>query len=123
MRKCARSMLIALIWMGVASATALQDPTSGQEADCPRISVSCGDAQPDETIPITFSASVIGGKPIREVSYCWTVVGGTIKRGQGTSVIEVEARGRDRQGLTAAVNIGGFDPKCAHTASCSTPIP
>ena len=116
-------MLVALAWMAVASGTALQGPISGQEADCPRISVSCGDAQPDETIPITFKASVIGGKPIREVSYCWTVVGGTIKRRQGTAVIEVEAKGRDRQGLTAAVNIGGFDPKCAHTASCSTPIP
>jgi hypothetical protein len=114
---------MALVWMCIASATALQGPTSGQDADCPRISVSCGEARPDETIPITFSAGVTGGRPIREVSYCWTVSGGTIKRGQGTAVIEVEARGRDRQGLTAAVNIGGFDPKCAHAASCSTPIP
>jgi len=117
MRKRARSMFIALIWIGVASATALQGPTPGQEADCPTISVSCGEAQPDETIPITFNASVVGGKSIREVSYCWTVVGRTIKRGQGTAGIEVEARGRDRQGLTATVNISGFDPKCAHTAS------
>ncbi len=123
MRKRARSILITLVWMGVASASALQGLTPGQGADCPRISVSCGDARPEETTPITFSASVTGGKPTREVSYCWTVVGGTIKRGQGTAVIEVEARGRDRQGVTAAVNIGGFDPQCAHTASCSTPVP
>ena len=116
-------MLIALIWMGMASAIAHQSPTPGQEADCPTISVSCGEAHRDETIPITFNASVIGAKPIREVSYCWTVSAGTIKRGQGTAVIEVEARGRDRQGLTATVSIGGFDPKCAHTASCSTPLP
>jgi len=116
------SMLIAVIWLGVACASALQGTTPGQESDCPSISVSC-DAEPDETLPITFNANVIGGKPFREVSYAWTVVGGTIKKGQGTAVIEVEAKGRDRQALTATVDIAGFDPKCAHVASCSTPIP
>jgi len=116
-------MLIALVWMGVASATTLQSPTSSQEEVCPTISVSCGDAKPEETTPITFSASVKGGKPTGQLSYCWTVARGTIKSGQGTAVIEVEAKGQDRQALTGVVNIGGFDPKCAHTASCSTPIP
>ena len=116
------SILIALVCVGVASPSTLQGPTSSQ-ADCPHISVSCGDARPEETQPITFSAIITGGKPSGEVSYCWTVAGGTIKSGQGTAIIEVEATGRDRQGLTAAVDIGGFDPHCAHTASCSTPIP
>lgn len=116
-------MLVVLVWIGVGSATAIEGPIPSQGADCPKISVICGEPQPDETIPLTFSASVIGGKPTREVTYCWTVVRGAIKRGQGTKVLEVEAKGRDRQALTALVNIGGFDPKCAHTASCSTAIP
>ena len=116
-------MLIGLVWIGVASATTLQGPTPAEEGDCPRISVSCADAHPDETAPITFKANVTGGKRTRQISYCWKVSAGTIKSGQGTAVIEVEASGRDRQGLNAVVNIGGFDAKCARNASCSTPLP
>ena len=123
MRKRARSMLIGLVWIGIASATALQGPTTTPEGDCPRISVSCGDAHSGESTPITFRASVTGGKPTRQISYCWTVSAGTIKSGQGTPVIEVEASGRDRQGLNAVINIGGFDSKCASNASCATPLP
>ena len=117
------SLLIALLWIGIASTFALQAFTDNQGSDCPRISVTCPDPGHEENTPIRFSASVTGGKPTRELSYCWTVSRGTINKGQGTAVIEVEATGADREGLTATVDIGGFDPKCAHTASCSTAIP
>ena len=78
---------------------------------------------PSRNTPIRFSASVTGGKPTRELSYCWTVSKGTIIKGQGTAVIEVETRGKDREGLTATVDIGGLDPNCAHIVSCSSAIP
>ena len=43
--------------------------------------------------------------------------------GDSENVIEVEATGMDREGLTATVEIGGFDPLCARVASCSMAIP
>jgi len=97
--------------------------TENQIQDCPRISVTCPDAGRGGNTPIRFSASVTGGKPMSELSYGWSVSKGTISQGQGTAVIEVEATGMDREGLTATVEIGGFDPLCARVASCSMAIP
>ncbi len=116
------SFLIFLLLISVATVYALKALTQDQGQDCPRISVTCLDAGPGENAPIRFNASVTGGQPTSEVSYCWTITRGTIKKGQGTAEIEIEAKGADRKGLTATVDIGGFDPKCGHTASCSTMV-
>ena len=66
---------------------------------------------------------LIGGKPRFEVSYNWSVSRGTISFGQGTAVIEVEVTGVDLEGLTASVEINGFEPNCNRVASCSMAIP
>ena len=123
MRKRFPSILFALLWIGIIPAFALHAFSDNQAPDCPRVSVTCPDAVRPENTPIRFSASVTGGKPTRELSYCWTVSKGTIIKGQGTAVIEVEAKGKDREGLTATVDIGGLDPSCAHIVSCSSAIP
>jgi hypothetical protein len=94
-----------------------------QIQDCPSITVTCPDAGPGGNTPIRFKASVIGGKPRFEVSYNWSVSKGTIGFGQGTAVIEVEVTGMDLEGLTATVEISGFDPNCNRVASCSMAIP
>ena len=94
-----------------------------QIQDCPRISVTCPDAGRGGNTPIRFKASVIGGKPRSEVSYNWSVSKGTISQGQGTAVIEVEVTGIDLEGLTATVEISGFEPNCNRVASCSMAIP
>jgi hypothetical protein len=94
-----------------------------QIPDCPAISVTCPDAGRGGNTPIRFKASVIGGKPRSEVSYNWSVTKGTISLGQGTAVIEVDVTGVDLEGLTATVEINGFEPNCHRVASCSTAIP
>ena len=94
-----------------------------QIQDCPRISVSCPDEVRVGNAPIRFQASATGAKPGSEISYNWSVSKGTISRGQGTAVIEVEVTGTDLEGLTATVEVNGFDPNCARVASCSVAIP
>ena len=102
----------------------LQPPVKqNQIPDCPSISVSCPDAGPGGKTLIKFKASVIGGKPVSEVSYNWSVSKGTISFGQGTAVIEVDVTGIDLEGLTATVEVGGVDPNCNRAASCSLAIP
>ncbi len=88
---------------------------------CPAIAVSCTDAV-NEGEPITFSASVTGGAPDLVPTYDWSVSAGTITSGQGTPTITVDTTGLGGQTVTATVEIGGVDPACARTASCSTQV-
>jgi hypothetical protein len=92
-----------------------------QIQDCPIISVTCPDVTHGGNTPIRIRASVTGGKPMGELSYNWTISKGTISQGQGTAAIEVT--GMDLEGLTAVVEINGFEPNCARVASCSVTIP
>ena len=102
----------------------LQVPVKqNQIQDCPTISVTCPDAGRGGNTPIRFKASATGGKPRSEVSYNWSVSKGTISQGQGTAVIEVEVTGVNLEGLTATVEINGFEPNCNRVASCSIAIP
>lgn len=102
----------------------LQEPVKqNQIQDCPRISVTCPDAGRVGNTSIRFKASVTDGKPRSEVSYNWSVSKGTITQGQGTAVIEVEVTGVELEGLTATVEVNGFDPDCNRVASCSMAIP
>ncbi len=88
-------------------------------APCPTISVSCPADVPQDS-PITFTASVVGEAP--SVTYNWSVSAGTITSGQGTSSIQVDTTGLGGQTVTATVEVGGLDPACARTASCSTQV-
>jgi hypothetical protein len=102
----------------------LQPPVKQIEIpDCPRISVSCPEVDSGGNTLIRFKASVIGGKPMSEVSFNWSVSKGTISQGQGTAVIGVDVTGVDLEGLTATVELGGFDPNCNRAASCAMAIP
>jgi hypothetical protein len=86
---------------------------------CPTVSVSCP-SEVDAGQPITFTASVAGeGAP--SPTYNWSVSAGTISSGQGTSTITVDTSGV-AQSVTATVTIGGLDPTCNATASCSTGV-
>jgi hypothetical protein len=85
---------------------------------CPTISVSCP-ADVDQGAPITFTASVGGDM---NVTYNWSVSAGTISGGQGTSSITVDTTGIGGQTVTATVELGGLDPSCSRTASCSTSV-
>jgi hypothetical protein len=85
---------------------------------CPTVSVSCpSDVQPGS--PITFTSSVSSDQT---VTYNWSVSAGTISSGQGTSSITVDTTGLGGQTVTATLELGGLDPACSRTASCSTAV-
>jgi hypothetical protein len=90
---------------------------------CPTVSVSCP-SDVEQGSPVTFSSSVSSSV---SVTYNWSVSAGTISGGQGTSSITVDTAGLGGQTVTATVELGGLDPSCSRTASCTTgvkaPIP
>ncbi len=85
---------------------------------CPTVSVSCP-SDVDQGSPITFTASVSSDQ---SVTYNWSVSAGTISSGQGTSSITVDTAGLGGQSVTATLELGGLDPACSRTASCTTSI-
>jgi hypothetical protein len=88
---------------------------------CPTINVTCP-PEVAETGTVTFTATFTQGTPHVTETYNWTVSAGTITAGQGTPSITVSAAGAGGQTITATVEIGGIDPSCTKTASCSTPV-
>lgn len=89
---------------------------TGCKPPCPTVSVSCP-SDVDQGSPITFSSSSADN-----VTYNWSVSAGTISSGQGTSSITVNTEGLGGQTVTATVELGGLDPSCSRTASCTTGI-
>jgi hypothetical protein len=85
---------------------------------CPTVSVSCPSSVPLGTA-ITYNASTSSSA---NVTYNWSVSAGTITSGQGTSSITVDTAGLGGQTVTATVDVGGLDPSCSKTASCSTSV-
>jgi hypothetical protein len=88
------------------------------KAPCPTVSVSCPSSV-DPGSAITFSSSLSSSA---NVTYNWSVSAGTISSGQGTSSITVDTAGLGGQTVTATVEVGGLDPACSRTASCSTSV-
>ena len=88
---------------------------------CPTVTVSCADSV-QEGAPATFTAKYTPGTPPVSPTYNWTVSAGTITSGQGTDTITVDTAGKGGQTITATVELGGLDPSCGRTASCSTPV-
>ncbi len=91
---------------------------TGCRPPCPTVSVSCPANVPQGS-PITFTASVSGDM---NVTYNWSVSAGTISGGQGTSSISVDTASLGGQTVTATVELGGLDPSCSRTASCTTGV-
>lgn len=88
---------------------------------CPNVSVSCP-SEVDAGQSLTFNASVTGGPSSLMPTYNWSVSAGTITGGQGTSSITVDTAGLGGQTVTATVEVGGVEPACGRTASCSTSV-
>ena len=88
---------------------------------CPTVNVTCP-SDVSEGGSITFTANFTPGTPQVTPTYNWTVSAGTITSGQGTSAITVDTKGLGGQTVTATVELGGVDPTCGRTASCSTPV-
>ena len=88
---------------------------------CPTVNVSCPDTV-DAGSPVTFTANVSGGDPNVTPTFNWSVSAGTISSGQGTSSITVDTTGLSGQTITATVDIGGLEPSCTRTASCTASV-
>ncbi|MDQ1707226.1 MAG: hypothetical protein QOJ88_437, partial [Pyrinomonadaceae bacterium] len=90
----------------------------GCRPPCPAVSVSCP-ASVAQGAPLTFTAAVNADA---NVTYNWSVSAGTISSGQGTSSITVDTTALGGQSVTATVELGGLDPSCSRTASCTTSV-
>ncbi|HJQ30954.1 MAG TPA: hypothetical protein VJ866_02175 [Pyrinomonadaceae bacterium] len=97
------------------SARSLPIPTP---TSCPVVDVSCpGVLKPGE--PMTFTATISGGDPAVTPTFKWTVSGGTITSGQGTSSITVHSGDDSRRSVTATVDVGGYVRECDVSGSCT----
>lgn len=124
MRRCPSLLSLPFLVLLLANVSVAQSvnpsPTPSPEICdpekvCPRISVSCPSAS---NLSVEFTVSMSGGDPNAKPTYNWKVSSGVITEGQGTSTIKV---GLDSyQTVTATLRVGGFDPICPTTASCST---
>jgi hypothetical protein len=88
---------------------------------CPTVTVTCPDSV-EAGKPATFTANFSQGTPSVSETYNWTVSAGTITSGQGTSSITVDTAGVSGGSITATVEVGGVDPSCNRTASCTVQV-
>jgi hypothetical protein len=92
--------------------------------ECPQLQVVCP-TQIELGQPVVFDSLVSGTIGSSPLVYNWTVSGGTIIEGQGTSSIKVNASGLEGQTLMASASLAGYpassNARCS--ASCSTQIP
>ena len=90
---------------------------------CPIVKVSCP-TQLDKSKPFVFSVVIEGiGRHYTSPSFYWKLNAGRIVEGQYGRKIKATttgAMGFDQ--ITATVEVGGFDPSCFTTESCSTKI-
>ncbi len=97
-------------------------PTPTPAPPCPTITVDCPTSITQQGAPVTFTANVSGGDPNVTPTFNWTVSAGTISSGQGTSSITVDTANTGGQTITATAEVGGIDPSCNRSASCSSQI-
>jgi hypothetical protein len=88
---------------------------------CPTVTVSCPDSVMDGS-SANISATVVTAGTPPVATYNWSVSAGTITSGQGTSSITVDTTGKGGSSITATVEVGGPDPSCTRTWSCSVPV-
>jgi hypothetical protein len=85
---------------------------------CPITSVSCpSDLEVGK--PVEFKSTIIGADPEAKLTYTWEVAGGELAEGQGTTAIKVNVTRSPGPTVGAYLRVGGLDPMCDTTASCS----
>lgn len=105
-----------------ASTTVLVVPCPPPPPICPSISIVCPTTLGVDQ-PLTFSANVASGTPGVTPTYDWTVSGGTITAGQGTSSITVDTKGLAGQTVKATLSMGGYNLDCSASCSVQMPVP
>lgn len=92
------------------AALLLAIPAFGQ---CPTVKVTGPSTDMKAGDPATFTVNVSGGDTRVSPTYNWSVSGGIIESGQGTSVIQLDTSGQDGQSITASVDVGGYMRSCS----------
>jgi len=90
---------------------------------CPVIKVSCPE-ELEKSKPFVFSVLIEGkGEQYQPPSFHWTLNAGRIVKGQDSREIEAITTGANGfDGITATVEVRGFEPACPMTGSCTTKI-
>jgi hypothetical protein len=90
---------------------------------CPTVKVSCP-TELDKSKPFVFSLVMDGkGRYYQPPSFYWKLNAGRIVEGQYGRKIKATTTGAPGfEKITATVEVGGLDPSCFATASCSTKI-
>lgn len=86
---------------------------------CPNVLITC----PDRVVagqPLTFTSTATGGSGNVTPAYRWTVSGGTIIEGQGTTSIKVDTTGLGGQTIKASFSVDGYPTNCS--ANCVAQI-
>jgi len=108
----------AALTVTTADSTSCDGPTP----PCPIVKVSCPEEM-DKSKPFTFSVLIEGEDKMYQPSFRWKLNAGRIVKGQYGREIEATTTGATGfEEITATVQVGGSDPSCILTASCSTKI-
>lgn len=108
-----KNTLIILIFILIfASASAAQ---TSQNATCPTFDVSGGGVI-EHGSPFTFTVNFKEDYDLSKLSFKWTVSGGKLFEGQGTTSIAVTDF-RSSENVTATIEVKGLPEGCANTAS------
>lgn len=92
------------------------------KTSCPTVGITCPE-QIKAGQPVTFSSSLSGGTGNVPSIFNWTISGGRITSGQGTSSITVDTSGLAGQSIRASLSMGGYEVECAASCTIEFPIP
>jgi Bacterial Ig domain len=112
--------VIASLTVSTVDSGACDPPRGGP---CPEIKVSCPD-EIDKAGDFKFSVMIkINGERFETTDLSWRLNAGRILKGQYGREMEASTTGANGfEKITATVEVGGFDPSCVTSASCSTKI-
>jgi hypothetical protein len=85
--------------------------------ECPSTWTSVG-----EEDTYLMSVNVEGVENDQTITYCWTISGGEIKSGQGTSTLTVRLPDLHKQTFTATVEVSGLSRECNNKVSCTVAV-
>lgn len=112
MKRCAAY----IVYIAVLSFAIKAQPQTAT-SECPTITVNCPTKLLPADAPKIFRANIVGGNPNLKPTYTWTMAGGQIVSGQGTSEIKVILI--QNKALTATIEVGGLAAVCPGKASCT----
>jgi len=110
------SLLVTVIALLLAPQKYSREPAFDQ---CPIVAVTCPSVNNDSDV--TFTANVTIGTPSYEPTYTWSVKGGRITRGPGTSWIDVRVFPGENY-VAATVEIANFPKVCRNKAECTVRV-